>query len=134
VKTIQRAALYALVLLAGCGPTPEEQRAMDQQRCAGFGFAANTDAFAHCMMTVDQQREAHDAADRRAAADRAAADQRVRTADQAAKDRADQDAWDRRTGQGKYASPGATASPFPDPVDPIRNSIDQDMRKIESGD
>jgi len=75
------------VSVAGCGPTAEEQRAMDAQRCAGFGNAPGTDAFASCMMSVSQQREAEGAADRRAAAARADADQRAREA-QAASDRA----------------------------------------------
>ncbi|MGH7156333.1 MAG: hypothetical protein ACREF3_20615, partial [Acetobacteraceae bacterium] len=70
-------AIAGLVLvLAGCGSTAEEQQAIDQQRCSGFGFAPGSGAFAHCMMGISQQREAQDAADRRAAADRAAADQR----------------------------------------------------------
>jgi hypothetical protein len=138
MRTIYAATFGALVLLAACGPSPQEQHAMDQQRCSGFGFAPGSDAFAHCMMTVNQQREAQDAADRRAAADRAAADKRASDAAQAARDKADQDAWDKRTGQGAYASPSArpvsSPSPFPDPVDPIRKSIDDDMRKMEGAD
>lgn len=88
------AAFGIIVLLAGCGPTAEEQRAMDSQRCAGFGNAPGTDSFANCMMGVSQQREAEAAADRRAAAARDAEDRRARAeraardADQAAKDRA----------------------------------------------
>ena len=109
MKAIHLAVLGGMVLLWGCGPTAEEQRAMDQQRCAGFGFSPGTDNFAHCMMSVTQQREAQGAADQRAAADRAAADRRAQAADQAAKDRADQDAWDKRTGQGKYSSSSSDA-------------------------
>jgi hypothetical protein len=52
------------LLLAGC-VSPEEQRAMDQQTCAGYGFAAGTDAFANCMMTTAQKRQEQQAADRR---------------------------------------------------------------------
>lgn len=85
------------VSLAGCGPTAEEQRAMDAQRCAGFGNAPGTEAFANCLMGMSQQREAEGAADRRAAAARDAEDRRAREA-QAAKDKAaaDRDAETRR--------------------------------------
>ncbi len=100
-----------LALLAGCGPTAEEQaemaaaqRASDQGKCAGFGFTPGTDAFARCMMQIPTQREAQAAADCRAAAAQAAADQRAKDAAKAAADAADQDAWDRKTGQGKYSS------------------------------
>ena len=135
------------VLLAGCAPTAEQkaamdaaQRAKDQDKCAGFGFAPATDAFAHCMMQIASQRDAEAAADRRAAAARDAADRRASDAAQAAKDQADRDAWDRRTGQGAYSSSAPSSSApssssssfsFPNPVDPIRDSIDQDMRKME---
>jgi hypothetical protein len=134
VKIAHLLTVGAVVLLSGCGPSPEEQHAMDQQKCAGFGFASGSDAFAHCMMTVNQQREAQDAADRRAAADRAAADKRAGYAAQAAKDKADRDAWDKRTGQGAYASPGPSPAVFSDPVDPIRKSIQDDMQKMEGSD
>jgi membrane protein involved in colicin uptake len=100
--------LVAITLIAGCGPTAEEQQALVQQRCSAYGFQVGTDAFAHCMMNVSTQRESDAAADRRAAADRAAADQRARDAQQAAKDRADRDAWDKRTGQGIYSSGNPT--------------------------
>lgn len=50
-----------LLALAGC-VSPEEQRAADQQTCAGYGFAPGTDAFAHCMMSTAQQRTAINAA------------------------------------------------------------------------
>ncbi|MGH7156334.1 MAG: hypothetical protein ACREF3_20620 [Acetobacteraceae bacterium] len=111
MRVLSLTVLAALALLSACGPTPEEQRAMDQQRCGGFGFAAGTDAFAHCMMGVSQQREAQDAADQRAAADRDAANKRTQDAIQAAKDKADRDAWDQRTGQGAYAH-GSTTTPI----------------------
>ena len=48
-----------IVLLSACGPTPEQQAAMaaaqradDQNRCIGYGFAPSTDAFASCMMNT----------------------------------------------------------------------------------
>ncbi len=134
MRTMHLLAAVAVVLLTGCGPSPEQQHAMDQQKCSGFGFAPGSDAFAHCMMTVNQQREAQDAADRRAAADRNAADKRASDTAQAAKDKADRDAWDKRTGQGAYASPSSSPPVFSDPVDPIRKSIQDDMQKMEGSD
>jgi hypothetical protein len=108
------------------------------------------------MMTVTQQREAQDSADRRAAAARDAADRRVQNAAQAAKDRiraylqmlqfpiatadaeaaVDQDAWDKRTGQGIYSSsPSSQPSvSLGNPTDAIRDQIDQVVRKIEGAD
>jgi hypothetical protein len=67
-------AFGAALLLAGCGPTPEQQaaaaaqqRAQDQAQCAGYGFKPDTDAFAQCMMTIGTKREDQAAADARAA-------------------------------------------------------------------
>nr|WP_294555627.1 hypothetical protein [uncultured Rhodopila sp.] len=137
-----------IILLAACGPTPEQQAAMaaaqradDQNRCIGYGFAPSTDAFASCMMTTASQREAQQAADRRAAAAQQAATDRQNAAIQARKDAADRDAWDRTTHQGAYSdySSGAPAySPpqFPassssTPVDAVRNSIQDDMDRME---
>jgi hypothetical protein len=70
-------------LLSGCGPTPEEQRAMDTQACTGYGFKPGTDTFAHCMMETDQQRKAEAAANQRAWQDQQAAMRRQQQADQA---------------------------------------------------
>ena len=114
------------------------QRAQDQQRCAGFGFSPDTNAFASCMMNTANQRDAQAAADRRAAASQAAADQRAHAAQQAAKDAADRDAWDRRTGQGIYSnsSPSLSFTPSSSPSntpDAIGDSIERDMRNIENG-
>ena len=130
------AVLGTTVLIAGCGPTAEEQRAMDQQKCAGFGFAPGTDALAHCMMGVSQQRDAEAAADQRAAAAQAAADRRNQAAIKAAQDQADKDAWDKRTGQGAYSSSPSSSSFSlgPSPVDQVRDSIQKDMQKIEGSD
>jgi metal-dependent amidase/aminoacylase/carboxypeptidase family protein len=107
MKVTGPAAVCAgLLLLAACGPTAEEQRAMDQQTCAGYGFAPGSEAMANCMMKTSQQRQAQQSADQRAAADRAAADQRAR----AQQDAIDQDNWDRKTGQGKYANPSSSSA------------------------
>jgi hypothetical protein len=140
----------AAVLLCACGPTPEQQaaaaaaqRAEDQNKCNGYGFQPGTDAFAHCMMTTATQREAQQAADRRMAAVQQATTDRQNAAVKAAKDAADQDAWDRRTGQGAYAnSPSITpvsSSPkqptlslSSDPVEKIRNSIQNDLDKMDN--
>lgn len=51
------AAIAALTLLAGC-VTPEEQRAMDQDQCGGYGFRYGTDEFARCMQRTDINRAA----------------------------------------------------------------------------
>ncbi|MBN9561869.1 MAG: hypothetical protein J0H14_14255 [Alphaproteobacteria bacterium] len=128
MKVAAFAALGIGLLLAGCGPTPEEQRAMDQQRCGGYGFAQGSEAFANCMMSTAQQREAQQAADRRAQAARDAADKRARDAAQAAKDQADRDAWDKRTGQGIYSSPPTASS---SPTSAADDAIQRDLRKIE---
>lgn len=136
-------AVIALMaaLLAGCAPSPEQQaamaaaqRAQDQGRCSGFGFQPGTDAFAHCMMTISTQRDADAAADQRAKAAQAAADQRAKVAQQQADDAAARDAWDRKTGQGIYASPSYTPySPPSTPsnqVDAIQKSIQDDIDRI----
>ncbi len=56
-------ALLGLAL-TGC-VSPEEQRAMDQQTCMGYGFAPGTDSFANCMMATAQKRDEQQAAARR---------------------------------------------------------------------
>lgn len=38
--------------------SPAEQRAADQQTCAGYGYRPGTNAFADCMMMTAQQRQA----------------------------------------------------------------------------
>ena len=46
------------LLVSGCETvTPQQQHAMDQQRCAGYGYAPGTDRFADCMMNTSQRRE-----------------------------------------------------------------------------
>jgi len=57
-------AALALTLAVGGCITAEEQRALDVERCQGFGFRARTDAFAQCLQAIDLNR----AADRRALA------------------------------------------------------------------
>ena len=67
-------------LASGCGPSAQEQRAMDQQQCAGYGFQPGTDAFANCLMSAAQHRDAQAAADRRAWEARQAADRQAEAA------------------------------------------------------
>lgn len=50
-------SLLVAGILFGC-ISPEEQRAQDQQTCAGYGFTPGTDAFAHCMMHTADKRDA----------------------------------------------------------------------------
>ena len=49
----------AIVLLAGCA-TPEEIKAADRAKCAGYGFSAGSDGFANCMMKAETNRERKD--------------------------------------------------------------------------
>ncbi|MCK8786167.1 hypothetical protein M0638_17465 [Roseomonas sp. NAR14] len=73
-----RAILALLALLpAGC-VSPAQQAAMDRGRCAGFGFAEGSDAFAGCMMNLSQQRDAEEAADDRAFMQRQAIENQAR--------------------------------------------------------
>ena len=149
MRVLSIACLGAIAVLAGCGPTPEQlaamqaaQHAADQNRCFGYGFQPGTNAMAQCMMNTAAQREAQLAADRRMAAAQQAATDRQNAAIQAAKDAADRDAWDRRTGQGAYANsssstpsyspPQFPTTPSSNPVDNIRNSIQDDMNKMEN--
>jgi hypothetical protein len=151
VRAVFIACLTTTVaLLSACGSSPEQQaagagaqRADDQNKCFSYGFQAGTDAFAQCMMTTAAQRDAQQAADRRAAAAQQAATDRQTAAIKATQDAADRDAWDRQTGQGAYAnlpsSPPAnsppgypSSSPSSNPVDNIRNSIQNDMDKMQN--
>lgn len=105
---IFRAPLFmaAFVVLAGCSST-QDQRAADSSQCSSYGFTPGTDAFSNCLMSANNQRQNQQAINTQAMMNRNAADQAAR----AAKDKADQDAWDRRTGQGQYAAGAAAAAP-----------------------
>jgi hypothetical protein len=132
---MQMATILHITELDRHSSSAEEQHAMDQQKCTGFGFTTGTDAFAQSMMGIDSQREAQTAADRRAAADREAANQRAQAALKAAQDKADQDAWDKKTGQGAYSSstsPGSSSVSSPNPTDAVRNAVQQDIDNINS--
>ncbi len=119
------------------------QHADDQNKCVSYGFQPGTNAFAQCMMNTAAQREAQQAADRRMAAAQQAATDRQNAAIKAQKDAADRDAWDRKTGQGIYSnsSPNVpaysppqypTSSSSSNPVDNVRNQIQNEMDKSES--
>lgn len=96
----------ATLAIAGC-VSPEEQRAMDQRRCAGYGYQVGSDAFANCMMSTDQQRAAQNAADRRAAdRDRAIADQERRNRDAASTP------WNRPSGDSGARMISVSAGPI----------------------
>ena len=57
-KFKMRYLLIALVPLAAAGcVSVEDQRAMDQDKCASFGFQQGTDGFANCMMQQSTQRD-----------------------------------------------------------------------------
>ena len=131
MKSIVWFALGSVAVLAGCGPTAEEQRAMDQQRCGGFGFAPGTEAYATCMMKTAQQRQDEQAADQRAAADRAAAARRARDAQQAAQDRAAR----QNASSSASSSSSSSPSPFgPNPVDKVRDQIQKDLDKMQGSE
>lgn len=49
-------AFGAAAALAAC-TTPEQQLAADQATCESYGFNRGTDAFANCLLTLDQQRK-----------------------------------------------------------------------------
>ncbi len=62
----RRASALALLLAAaGCGPTPQEQIAMDQGRCASFGLNFGSPDFGRCMMDLSFQRDQRQAEDSR---------------------------------------------------------------------
>jgi hypothetical protein len=126
------ALLGAVILLTGCGPTAEEQRAADQQRCASFGYQAGSDSYAQCMMKIDNQRQAQAAADRRAAEDRAAEDKRAQEAQQAEKEREEQAAKEKADQEAAAKAEASSSSSSSNPVDDIRNKVQQDLDKIEN--
>lgn len=76
---------------------------VDKQKCSGFGFAPGTDAFAHCMMNLSQQRTAQEAQAQRQA------DYNKMVAEQRDKDRAA--LKDAAAQQGSDSSSRAPMSP-----------------------
>lgn len=46
---------FVPLVVAGC-VSAEDQRAMDQDKCASYGYRPGTNRFADCMMDQDQQR------------------------------------------------------------------------------
>lgn len=55
-------SIIFMVLLAGGCASPQERQAQYaqniQSRCEAYGFQPGTDAFANCMMQIDQQNRA----------------------------------------------------------------------------
>lgn len=107
--------LLVLAALAACGPTAEEQRAMDIQKCGGFGFTPNSEGFAGCMMSLSQQRDAQAAADHRAFMARQAQEDQARR-DREAVDRARSEAADqsRRDEMARMMNGSAPGIQMPD--------------------
>jgi hypothetical protein len=95
-----------VILLASC-TSPEEQRAMDQQQCIGYGFTPGTDGAANCMMGIAQQRRAEWAADQRQR------DQNAAIAAIAAQAQRDRDAQAARDAAAAAVGTGTTDSGFP---------------------
>jgi uncharacterized protein HemX len=114
--------LSAIGLLAAC-VTPEQQRAADQQQCAGFGFTPGSAPFANCMMRIAQQRQAETAAQQRQQQqlDAIAAEQdKQRQAEQDAANKAasEKSYQDWLTLSGHGADPVPAAIPDADPWQP----------------
>lgn len=57
------AVLIALGLVTGACASTQEQRAADANRCRGYGFHRQTDAFARCLLDIDLDRSATRRAD-----------------------------------------------------------------------
>ena len=49
-------AVPVLAGLAGCA-SAEQKLAADQATCESYGFNRGTDAFANCLLVLDQQRK-----------------------------------------------------------------------------
>jgi hypothetical protein len=95
-------AIAFALTLSGCADLERmneehlaQQRASDENQCAGYGYAKGTDAFADCMMKLDHRRQQAqaDAARRDAEAKEREKD---REAKQAAADQARRDADEAR--------------------------------------
>ncbi|MEP7044714.1 MAG: hypothetical protein ABI843_16730, partial [Dokdonella sp.] len=78
MKLLGTLVLAGVACLSGCAEMERmnaqavaQQRAADQQKCSGYGYAAGTDAFADCMMSTEHRREQQrQDAERQAAMDR----------------------------------------------------------------
>ncbi|PRD44239.1 hypothetical protein C5748_06500 [Phyllobacterium phragmitis] len=59
MKNVSLYGLAFIAALAGCTTmTPEERRAADSRTCRSYGFRAQTDAFANCLLQLDLDRRA----------------------------------------------------------------------------
>lgn len=86
-----------LSLLASCAELERmnaeqeaRQQAADQSRCTGFGFQPGSDAYANCMMTQDQNRNAQRAEQAQRDAEAKEREKDRQAAQRAADDRANQ--------------------------------------------
>lgn len=52
-------AALALTITAGGCITAQEQRALDAEKCRGYGFRTGTDPFAQCLQAIDLNRSAN---------------------------------------------------------------------------
>jgi hypothetical protein len=109
-----------LVLVSGCAALDKmnaDHQAyllnVDKQKCSGFGFAPGSDAFAHCMMNLSQQRSAQEAQAQRQA------DYNKMVAEQRDKDRA--------ALKDAAAQSGSDSSSRP-PMSPAEKMICEDRR------
>jgi len=79
---------------------PDHAHLREQRKCQNMGFRLGTDGFANCLLQLETNRTQRRAAEANAQAIRDAATIKAK----ADKDMADRDAWDARTGQGRYAN------------------------------
>lgn len=49
------------LILSACALTHEELLARDRRDCTGFGFRADTQAYADCLLQLDAARQTHGA-------------------------------------------------------------------------
>lgn len=49
--------LVSLIGIASCQTVSAGHQADDQKKCTGYGFQPGTNAFAECMMKLDDKRE-----------------------------------------------------------------------------
>ncbi|PZQ96837.1 MAG: hypothetical protein DI533_14795 [Cereibacter sphaeroides] len=110
-----RSSIFAVGLLVFALSTPafaDHAHRVDNRKCQQMGFRQGTRDFSNCLLQLETNRANQQAAQARAQGQRDAASIQAR----AAKDAADQDAWDARTGQGKYANRSQQGSFIPQQV------------------
>lgn len=59
VYKVTAIAIISALVLSGCTTTsPAERRAIDESRCASYGFKPNTEKYAECLLSLDLDRRA----------------------------------------------------------------------------